>query len=167
VHLGGSFEEIARGEAAVWQGKVAEAPFVLVCQQGAVDPSRAPAGKQVGYAYIHVPAGFRGDVSERIEAQIERYAPGFRQRILARHVLGPRDFERLNPSHIGGAITGGAANLRQLFTRPVPAWCPWATPNPQLFLCSHSTPPGGGIHGMCGLHAARAVLSRRFGLSLD
>ncbi|HET7505550.1 MAG TPA: NAD(P)/FAD-dependent oxidoreductase [Kofleriaceae bacterium] len=167
VHLGGTLEDIAAAEAAVWRGEHPERPFVLVCQQSQFDPSRAPPGKHTGYAYCHVPAGSTVDVTERIERQIERFAPGFRDRILARHVLTPGDLERDNPNYVGGAITGGVADLFQLFTRPVARMNPYATPNPRLYLCSADTPPGGGVHGMCGYHAARAALRRidRFAVS--
>jgi phytoene dehydrogenase-like protein len=160
VHLGGTLEEIAAGEAAVWRGEHPERPFVLLCQQSQFDPTRAPPGKHTGYAYCHVPAGSTVDLTARIEQQIERFAPGFSDRILARHVTTPGDFERDNPNYAGGAITGGVADLLQLFTRPVARWNPYTTPNPRLFLCSASTPPGGGVHGMCGYHAARAALRR-------
>jgi phytoene dehydrogenase-like protein len=160
VHLGGSFEEIAAGETAVWRGAVSERPYVIVCQQSHFDASRAPAGKHTGYAYCHVPPGYTGDASANIEAQIERFAPGFRDTILARHVTTPTDLERYNSSYVGGAVTGGAAHLTQLFTRPVARLDPYSTPNPRLFLCSHSTPPGGGVHGMCGYHAAGSALRR-------
>lgn len=163
VHLGGTFEEIAAAERAAWDGEHHERPFVLVTQQSLFDDSRAPPGKHTGYAYCHVPAGSDVDVSARIEAQIERFAPGFKDCILARHRLGPAELEAHNPSYIGGAVTGGAASLDQLFTRPVPRLDPYSTPNPKLFLCSQSTPPGAGVHGMCGFHAARSVLRKRFG----
>ncbi len=160
VHLGGSFEEIATAEAAVWRGEHPERPFVLVCQQSQLDPTRAPPGKHTGYAYCHVPAGSTVDVTAHIERQIERFAPGFADRILARHITAPADLERDNPNDVGGAIAGGVADLFQLFTRPVARWSPYTTPNPRVFLCSASTPPGGGVHGMCGYHAARAALRR-------
>jgi phytoene dehydrogenase-like protein len=160
VHLGGSFEEIAASEAAVWRGAASERPYVIVCQQSLFDASRAPAGKHTGYAYCHVPPGYTGDASANIEAQIEHFAPGFRETILARHVTTPADLERYNSSYVGGAVTGGAAHLTQLFTRPVARLDPYSTPNPRLFLCSHSTPPGGGAHGMCGYHAAGSALRR-------
>jgi phytoene dehydrogenase-like protein len=160
VHLGGTLEEIAAGEAAVWRGEHPERPFVLLCQQSQFDPARAPPGKHTGYAYCHVPAGSTVDLTAQIEQQIERFAPGFRERILARHVTTPGDFERDNPNYVGGAITGGVADLGQLFTRPVARLSPYTTPNPRVFLCSASTPPGGGVHGMCGYHAARAALRR-------
>jgi len=160
VHLGGTLEEIAAGEAGVWRGDHPERPFVLLCQQSQFDPTRAPPGKHTGYAYCHVPSGSTVDVTAQIEQQIERFAPGFRDRILARHATSPADFERDNPNYVGGAITGGAADLFQLFTRPVARLSPYTTPNPRVFLCSASTPPGGGVHGMCGYHAARAALRR-------
>jgi phytoene dehydrogenase-like protein len=163
VHLGGTIEEIASAERAAWDGQHHERPFVLVTQQSVFDDTRAPAGKHTGYAYCHVPAGSNVDVTERIEAQIERFAPGFKDCIIARHRLAPADLEAHNASYIGGAVTGGAASLDQLFTRPLPRLDPYSTPNPKLFLCSHSTPPGGGVHGMCGFHAARSVLRTRFG----
>lgn len=160
VHVGGAFDDVARAEAAAWRGEADPAPFLIVCQQSLLDPSRAPEGKHTGYAYCHVPNGWPGDETEAIERRIERYAPGFRDLVLARRTLGPADFERGNPSLVGGAVTGGAADLRQLFTRPVARWNPYTTPNPRLFLGSASTPPGGGVHGMCGAWAARAALDR-------
>ncbi|MHC4427153.1 MAG: phytoene desaturase family protein [Planctomycetota bacterium] len=160
VHVGGTLEEIAESEADAWRGRHPERPYVILCQQSNADPSRAPSGKHTGYAYCHVPNGSDVDMSERIERQIERFAPGFRDCVLARHATGPRELEALNPNYVGGAVTGGASDLRQLFTRPVPRLNPYTTPNPRLFLCSASTPPGGGVHGMCGYHAARAVLRR-------
>jgi phytoene dehydrogenase-like protein len=144
----------------VWRGEHPDRPFVLVCQQSQFDPTRAPAGKHTGYAYCHVPSGSTVDLTAHIERQIERFAPGFRDRILARHVTTPADFERNNPNYVGGAITGGAADLPQLFTRPVARLDPYTTPNRRIFLCSASTPPGGGVHGMCGYHAARSALRR-------
>jgi phytoene dehydrogenase-like protein len=155
VHLGGTLDEIAASERAAWEGRHHEQPFVLVCQQSQLDPSRAPPGKHTGYAYCHVPAGSPRDVSDLIEAQLERFAHGFRDRILARHVTGTAELERYNANYIGGAITGGAANFGQLFFRPVARLDPYRTPNRRLYLCSASTPPGGGVHGMCGDVAAR------------
>jgi phytoene dehydrogenase-like protein len=163
VHVAGTFDELAAGEAAVWRGEHPERPFVLLTQQSQFDACRAPPGKHTGYAYCHVPAGSTRDMTEAVENQIERFAPGFRQLILARQRSFPADIEARNASHIGGAVTGGVADLRQLFTRPSLRLDPYSTPNPQLFLCSHSTPPGGGVHGMCGFYAARSVLRRRFG----
>jgi phytoene dehydrogenase-like protein len=165
VHLGGTLDEVAASEAAVWRGEHPDRPFVLLCQQSQVDPSRAPAGKHTGYAYCHVPAGSSSDRTAAIEDQVERFAPGFRDRILARHVMNAMDLERYNPAFVGGAITGGVADLGQLFTRPVARWNPYTTPNARLFLCSASTPPGGGVHGMCGYFAARAALRSMPGLT--
>jgi phytoene dehydrogenase-like protein len=158
VHLGGTLDEIAGAEAAVWRGEHPERPFVLLCQQSQFDPTRAPRGRHTGYAYCHVPAGSTFDRTEAIERQVERFAPSFRERILARHVMTTVDFERYNPAFVGGAIAGGVTDVGQLFTRPVARWNPYATPNPRIFLCSASTPPGGGVHGMCGYFAARAAL---------
>ena len=160
VHVGGTLDEIAAGEAAVWRGEHPERPFVLVVQQSMIDPTRAPAGKHTGYAYCHVPAGSTVDLTETVERQIERFAPGFRDRVLARHTMTAADFESYNPTLAGGAITGGVADLGQLFTRPLARWNPYSTPNPRLFLCSSSTPPGGGVHGMPGYFAARAAMKR-------
>jgi phytoene dehydrogenase-like protein len=157
VHIGGTLEEVAASERAAWRGEHSERPFVLLCQQSDLDPTRAPEGKRTGYAYCHVPAGSTRDLTSTLEAQVERFAPGFRDLILARHAMTSRDFEAYNPSLVGGAITGGVADLGQLFTRPVARWNPYTTPNPKLFLCSASTPPGGGVHGMCGYYAARAA----------
>lgn len=162
VHLGGTLDEVAAAEAAVWRGEHPERPFVLFIQQSQFDATRAPAGKHTGYAYCHVPAGSTVDVTGIIERQVERFAPGFRDRIAARHTMTAADFEAYNPSYIGGSITGGVADLTQLFTRPVARIDPYSTPNPRLFLCSASTPPGGGVHGMCGYFAARSALARRF-----
>jgi phytoene dehydrogenase-like protein len=160
VHVGGTLEQLAAAEAAVWRGEHPERPFVMVCQQSQFDPTRAPPGKHTGYAYCHVPAGSTLDVADRIEQQIERFAPGFRDRILARRATAPADLERDNPNYVGGAITGGVADVFQLFTRPVARLDPYSTPNPRLYLCSASTPPGGGVHGMCGYHAARSALRK-------
>lgn len=165
VHVGGSLDEIAASERAMWRGEHAERPFLIVVQQSQLDPSRAPPGKHTGYAYCHVPHRSSVDMTERIEAQIERFAPGFRDRILARHALNPGDLERLNPSYAGGAITGGTADWAQLFTRPVARLDPYSTPNPRVWICSASTPPGGGVHGMCGYHAATRALRRLPNLS--
>ena len=157
VHLGGTLEEISAAEAAVWRGEHPERPFVLVVQQSQFDASRAPAGKHTGYAYCHVPAGSNVDCTAAIEQQIERFAPGFRERVLARHKMETADLERENPNSIGGAITGGVADLFQFFTRPVARFDPYSTPHPRLFICSASTPPGGGVHGMCGYFAAQSA----------
>lgn len=160
VHVGGTFEEIAQSERSVWQGQPPKRPFLLVCQQSHFDDTRAPPGQHTGYAYCHVPANTTEDMTEAIEAQIERFAPGFRRRIVARHKTTPAQLAAHNPSYIGGAITGGASNLWQMVARPAFRLDPYSTPNPRLFLCSQSTPPAGGVHGMCGYHAARSVLRR-------
>jgi phytoene dehydrogenase-like protein len=160
VHLGGTLDEIAAAEAAVWRGEHPERPFVLVVQQSQFDATRAPAGKHTGYAYCHVPARSTVDLTEVVERQVERFAPGFRDRILARNRLLTTDLQQNNPNYVGGAITGGVADLRQFFTRPVARLDPYTTPNPRLFICSASTPPGGGVHGMCGYFAAQSALRR-------
>ncbi|MDQ6693721.1 MAG: NAD(P)-binding protein [Chloroflexota bacterium] len=158
VHLGGTFEEIAEGEAAVWRGENPQMPFVLTAQSSRFDPARAPAGKHTLWAYCHVPHGSTFDMTERIEAQIERFAPGFRNRILARHTMSPAEMQSYNANYIGGDINGGVQDLRQMFTRPVPKWQPYRTPTRGIYICSSSTPPGGGVHGLCGYYAARAAL---------
>jgi phytoene dehydrogenase-like protein len=156
VHLGGTLDEIVASEAAPGR----ERPYVLLAQQSLFDDTRAPEGKHTVWAYCHVPNGWDGNATEAIEAQIERFAPGFRDRVLARHVLGPADLERHDENYAGGDVNGGLQDLRQLFARPVPRLVPYSTPVPGLYLCSSSTPPGGGVHGMCGFHAARAALAR-------
>jgi phytoene dehydrogenase-like protein len=163
VHLGGTLEELNSGRQQEWRGEPADRPFVLVVQPTLFDPSRAPEGKHVGYAYCHVPNGSSFDMTARIEAQIERFAPGFKTRILARHVMSPADLERHNPNLVGGDLNGGEANLMQLFFRPALRPLPYATSDPRVFICSSSTPPGGGVHGMSGYWAARLALRRRFG----
>jgi phytoene dehydrogenase-like protein len=160
VHLGGTLDEIANSERAAWEGRHAERPFVLLAQQSLFDETRAPSGKHTAWAYCHVPNGSTFDMSERVEAQIERHAPGFRDRVLARASRNTRDLERENANLVGGDISGGANTLRQLLARPVPRRIPYSTPLPWLYLCSASTPPGGGVHGMCGHLAARAALAR-------
>lgn len=163
VHLGGTLEEVARAEADAWGGRVSAFPFVLVSQPSALDPTRAPAGKHAVWAYAHVPHGTDADYLEVIESQIERFAPGFRERILARHVIDPVRWPEYNPNHVGGDITGGAHTLRQLLFRPFPKRDPYATPVPGVYLCSSSTPPGAGVHGMCGYWAARRALDGPLG----
>jgi phytoene dehydrogenase-like protein len=158
VHLGGTIDEIAAGERMMWEGRHPERPYVLVAQHSLFDPSRVPEGKHTVWAYCHVPNGSTFDMTERIEAQIERFAPGFRDLILARSTKSPIEFEEYNPNYIGGDINGGIQDLRQLFTRPVARLVPYSTPIKGLYICSSSTPPGGGVHGMCGYHAARAAL---------
>ena len=160
LHLGGTLEEIAVSERTVSQGGHPDRPYVLVAQQSLVDPARAPEGCHTLWAYCHVPNGSTVDMTGAIERQVERFAPGFSELVLARAARGPAELEADNPNYIGGDINGGLANLRQMLARPVLRACPYATPNPRLYLCSSSTPPGGGVHGMCGYHAARAVLGR-------
>lgn len=159
VHVGGTLEEIARSERAAFHGELCDRPFVMVSQQSQFD-RRAPHGKHVGDMYCHVPFGSTADRTEAIERQIERFAPGFRDCVIERRRVFPADLERDNPAHLGGVIAGGAADLTQLFTRPVARLDPYTTPNPRLFLCGASTPPGGGVHGLCGYYAAKSVLSR-------
>jgi phytoene dehydrogenase-like protein len=160
VHLGGTLEEIAASESAHARGDVHERPFVLFVQPTLFDPSRAPAGRHTAWAYCHVPNGWTPDITDRIERQVERFAPGFRDRILARSVLTPADLERRNANLVGGDITGGMMDQRQVFARPVARPVPYRTPLPGVYICSASTPPGGGVHGMGGYHAARAALAR-------
>jgi phytoene dehydrogenase-like protein len=158
VHLGGTMEELVAAEAAVFRGEVPERPFVLLVQQTPFDPSRAPPGRHTAWAYCHVPNGFRGDATAAVERQIERFAPGFGALVLARSSRGPAALEEDNPNLVGGDVGGGANTLLQTVFRPSPRIVPWTTPVEGLYLCSSSTPPGGGVHGMCGWHAARAVL---------
>jgi phytoene dehydrogenase-like protein len=160
VHLGGSLAEIEASEAAVWEGKLTDRPFVLAAQPSLFDPSRAPEGKHTFWAYCHVPNGSRIDMTEAIENQVERFAPGFRSRILARTATSPAQFESNNANLVGGDINGGAATLTQLFTRPTART--YSTPLDGVYICSSSTPPGGGVHGMCGYHAAHTALRKSF-----
>jgi phytoene dehydrogenase-like protein len=158
VHLGGTLDELAASEAAVTAGEHPERPFVLLVQASCFDDSRAPAGKHSAWAYCHVPSGSTRDMTAAIEAQVERFAPGFSELIAARSVMDTAEVQRRNPNYVGGDINGGVQDLRQLFTRPVARANPYSTPLPGVFLCSSSTPPGGGVHGMCGYWAARAAL---------
>jgi phytoene dehydrogenase-like protein len=158
IHLGGTFEEIAAAEAAVWRGEHPERPFVLVAQQSLVDPTRAPAGKLTLWAYTHVPNGSPVDMTAAVEAQLERFAPGFRELVIARRTRTAADLEGDNENDVGGDINAGVLDLRQLWTRPARRVSPHTTPIPGVFLASASTPPGGGVHGMCGHVAARAAL---------
>jgi phytoene dehydrogenase-like protein len=162
VHLGGTFGEIADGEHQLWKGKHADKPFVLLAQQSLFDTSRAPDGKHTLWGYCHVPANSTKDMTVAIENQIERFAPGFRDRILARHVMNTAQMEEYNPNYIGGDINGGAIDITQLFTRPALRWSPYRTSTKGLYICSSSTPPGGGVHGMAGFHAAQRVLKDLF-----
>lgn len=166
LHLGGTLEEIALSEREVAQGRHAERPFVLVAQQSLFDPTRAPGNQHTLWAYCHVPHGSERDMMDAIEGQIERFAPGFRDCVLARHVSGASALERSNSNLVGGDINGGATDLWQLFARPVVSSAPYRTPRRGLYLCSSSTPPGGGVHGMCGYHAARTALRDLFGKRL-
>jgi phytoene dehydrogenase-like protein len=159
LHLGGTFAEVARAEADVAAGRHPERPFCLVAQPGVVDPSRAPEGKHTLWGYCHVPAGSTVDMTGRIEAQIERFAPGFRDLVIAWSTRTAAEAERHNPNHVGGDITGGAGTLRQTLFRPAIRWNQYRTALPGVYLCSSSTPPGGGVHGMCGAWAARTALA--------
>jgi phytoene dehydrogenase-like protein len=156
VHLGGTLDEISHSEWAAWSGRVAERPFVLLAQQTLFDPTRAPEGKHTAWAYCHVPNRCEVDMTERIEAQVERFAPGFRELVLARSTLGPRELEARNRNLVGGDVNGGAMDLGQVVRRP--SVRAWSTPLDGVYLCSASTPPGGGVHGMCGYWAAQAAL---------
>jgi phytoene dehydrogenase-like protein len=160
VHLGGTFEEIEASEAAATNGDVHPKPFVLLAQHSLFDRSRAPEGNHTVWAYCHAPHGTAVDMSEAILGQIERFAPGFREQVLAIKKTTPAELEAYNPNDVGGDISGGRLDLRQLFARPVVRLDPYTTPDPRLFLCSSSTPPGGGIHGMCGWHAAHSAVRR-------
>jgi phytoene dehydrogenase-like protein len=159
VHLGGTIAELQASLSSVWKGEPAGNPYVLMSQPSLIDPTRAPEGKHVAWGYCHVPHGSEVDMTEQVERQIERFAPGFRQLILARHAMGPAELEARNPNLVGGDINGGAAVLGQLFLRPVLSRSPYRLPSKGLYLCSASTPPGGGVHGMCGYHAAEAALA--------
>lgn len=158
VHVGGTLEELVESEAAPWRDEVADRPFVLVAQPTLADPTRAPEGKHVAWAYCHVPNGSDVDMTGRIEAQIERYAPGFHERILDRSTLAPSALEARNRNLVGGDFNGGALTLRQFFFRPTLSLRPYRTPLENVYICSSSTPPGGGVHGMCGFHAARTAM---------
>jgi len=160
VHLGGTLDDLVRSEDEVTRGRHPERPYVLLVQASLFDSSRAPEGKHTAWAYCHVPNGSRRDMTERIESQIERFAPGFRDRVLARATMDTAEVERRNANYVGGDINGGLQDLRQLFTRPVARPIPYSTPVDGLYICSSSTPPGGGVHGMCGYFAARAALRR-------
>ncbi len=158
VHLVGTAEEIRRSERTATEGAIADFPFILLSQPTLFDPTRAPAGRHIAWAYCHTPNGSTSDRSAQIENQIERFAPGFRDCILARHISGPRDLEQENANLVGGDVAGGVSDLSQMFFRPT--WRGYRTPNPKIYLCSASTPPGAGVHGMCGYHAAHQALRR-------
>jgi len=157
VHIGGTLEEVADAERAPWRGTHPDRPFVLLAQPSVFDPTRAPDGKHTAWGYCHVPSGSTVDMTKHIEAQVERFAPGFRDLVLARHTMDTVAMQVHNPNYVGGDITGGVADWWQLFTRPVARLNPYTTPLRNLFICSASTPPGGGVHGMCGYFAARAA----------
>jgi phytoene dehydrogenase-like protein len=163
VHVGGTFEEVAASERAHAEGKISDKPFVLVAQTSLFDATRAPAGKQTGWAYCHIPNNSPVDMTDIIENQIERFAPGFRDCIIAKATKTAPEMERWNANYVGGDINGGAGILSQLFTRPVAKFNPYAIPADGFYICSSSTPPGGGVHGMCGYHAAKTAFEREFG----
>lgn len=162
VHLGNTFEEIAASEQQVWSGKHPDKPYTLVAQQSLFDGSRAPEGKHTGWAYCHVPNGSQKDMTTAIETQLERFAPGFRDTILARHTFNTADLQQYNPNYIGGDINGGVVNISQLFNRPVLRFSPYRTSAKGIYICSASTPPGGGVHGMGGYYAAKQALKDIF-----
>lgn len=163
VHLSGDIEQVAAAETAVHAGRLADRPFVLLGQPSIVDETRAPDGKHTAWGYCHVPHGSDVDALDAIEAQIERFAPGFRDLVLARFTRNAVEMERYDPNYVGGDINAGLEDLLQLFFRPVFRIDPYATPAPHVFLCSSSAPPGGGVHGLCGYWAARSALAKRFG----
>jgi len=162
IHVGGTFEEIADAENAIWNGKHPDNPLVILAQQSLFDPTRAPDSKQTAWAYCHVPNGSTVDMSKRIEAQIERFAPGFRQRILARSIMNTEAIEAYNPNYVGGDIAGGFQSPFQMMLRPLGQWRAYTTPVKGIYLCSSSMPPGAGVHGMCGYYAARRALRELF-----
>jgi phytoene dehydrogenase-like protein len=158
VHLGGTLSELVAGERAVAHGRPTQRPFVLLSQPSLFDDTRAPAGQHVVWAYCHVPNGSSADMTDAILGQVERFAPGFRDRVIGSATMGPAELESYNANYVGGDINGGLQDLRQLWTRPAIRLDPYSTPDPGIFLCSSSTPPGGGVHGLCGYHAARSAL---------
>lgn len=164
VHLGGTLEQISHSERLMWRGELSDEPFVMVCQQSECDSTRAPSGQHTGYAYLHVPHGYEGDAREILDKQIENYAPGFSETIKAAKVTRPRDFESWNRSFVGGIVTGGVADWRQAFFRPWPRLDPYRSSDPKIYFASAASPPGGGVHGMAGFHAARSLM-RRWGVA--
>jgi phytoene dehydrogenase-like protein len=158
LHLGGTLEQVADAELSVGHGMAPQKPFVLLSQPSLFDPTRCPEGRHTAWAYCHVPNGSTVDMTERIEAQVERFAPGFRSCILARHVMAPAAMEAYNANYIGGDIAGGVQSFSRLFVKPLGRWRAYATPMKGLYLCSSSMPPGGGVHGMCGHLAAKRAL---------
>lgn len=167
VHLGGTFTEIAHYEKTAHQGHVLDKPFVLFAQQSIFDNTRAPEGKHTGWAYCHVPNGTEADYTAAIESQIERFAPGFRDTILAKHTFSAIQMEAYNPNYVGGDINGGIMDIAQLYTRPTLSLTPYRTSNASVYICSSSTPPGGGVHGMCGFQAAKVALNDHYGLNIN
>jgi phytoene dehydrogenase-like protein len=167
VHIGNSLEEIKTGEQEIWHGRHTEKPFVLLAQQSLFDAARAPIGKHTAWAYCHVPNGSEKDMTTTIEKQVERFAPGFRDRIIGRHTMNTKQLESYNANYSGGDIIGGAADLTQLFTRPALRFSPYRSSAKGIYICSSSTPPGGGVHGMCGYHAAQRVLKDIFSKSIN
>jgi phytoene dehydrogenase-like protein len=164
IHVGNTFEEIVASEQLTADGNHSEHPFVLLAQQSLFDPSRAPQGKQTAWAYCHVPNGSPIDMTERIENQVERFAPGFRDTIIARHTMNAQQVQQYNPNYVGGDINGGVIDITQLFSRPALRLSPYRTSAKGIYLCSSSTPPGGGVHGMCGYHAAMKAMKDVFHL---
>jgi phytoene dehydrogenase-like protein len=164
IHLGNTFGEIEHAEQMTWEGKHPDRPFVLFAQQSVFDPTRAPAGKHTAWAYCHAPNGSIVDMTEEIEKQVERFAPGFRERILGKHTMNTRDMHAYNPNYIGGDINGGVSDISQIFTRPALRASPYRTSAKGLYICSSSTPPGGGVHGMCGVRAADRALKDIFSI---
>ncbi|SEN31818.1 Phytoene dehydrogenase-related protein [bacterium A37T11] len=162
VHLGNTFEEVALSERQIWDGKHAERPYVLFAQQSLYDPARAPHGQHTGWGYCHVPNGSQKDMTATIEAQVERFAPGFRDTILSRHTYNTSEMHTYNPNYIGGDINGGVVNIAQLINRPILSLSPYKTSAKGIYMCSASTPPGGGVHGMCGYYAATQALKDLF-----
>jgi phytoene dehydrogenase-like protein len=167
IHLGNSFEEIVTSEQLIYEGKHPEKPFIILAQQSLFDASRAPEGKQTAWAYCHVPNGSEVNMTNRIENQVERFAPGFKDRIIGRHVMNTAQVEGYNPNYIGGDINGGIIDIRQLFTRPALRLSPYKTSAKGIYICSSSTPPGGGVHGMCGYHAAKRALKDVFNIRIN
>lgn len=167
VHIGNTMAEIVYSEQQTWNGSLPEKPFVLLAQHSIFDPIRAPEGKHTAWAYCHTPANSTADMTDVIEKQIERFAPGFRDRILAKHTLNSVQMEAYNPNYVGGDINSGVIDMGQLFTRPALRWSPYRTSAKGIYLCSASTPPGGGVHGMCGYYAAKKALSDVFSIKTD
>lgn len=167
VHIGNTLEEITVYEKLIWENRITDKPFVLLAQPSLTDPSRAPEGKSAVWGYCHVPHGSTVDMTSIVEAQIERFAPGFKERILAKHVYSPKQLEDYNNNYIGGDINGGVIDIGQLFTRPVLRASPYSTSAKGLYICSSSTPPGGGVHGLCGFYAARRALRDLFGIKIE